>query len=106
MRDRAGAVCVTDKSAGRVMPYGRPRAVGVVFTPMSANRAVPTGAAIDPMPPERDDATPARRVFGRRVKFIWGASRVIRGRWHLGLFGRYERRNDLPRDLGLAISVR
>lgn len=41
----------------------------------------------------------------RRVKFIWGASRVIRARWHLGLFGYYER---APGDIwsGLAISMR
>ncbi|MEX2044416.1 MAG: hypothetical protein WD941_03620 [Opitutus sp.] len=42
---------------------------------------------------------------GRRVKFVWGASRVIQGRWHLGLIGIYERRPGVP-DSGLAISVR
>ncbi len=42
---------------------------------------------------------------GRRVKFVWGASQVIRGRWHLGLFGFYERQHGRP-DSGLAISVR
>lgn len=41
----------------------------------------------------------------RRVKFIWGASQVIRGRWHLGLFGFYDRFEG-ARDTGLAISVR
>ncbi len=41
----------------------------------------------------------------RRVKFIWGASRVIRGRWRLGLFGYYDRVVG-EREGGLAISVR
>jgi hypothetical protein len=40
-----------------------------------------------------------------RVKFIWGASRVIQGRWYLGLFGFYDRVEGV-RDDGLAISVR
>lgn len=41
----------------------------------------------------------------RRVKLIWGASQVIRGRWHAGLWGFYER---VPGDSssGLAISLR
>jgi len=39
-----------------------------------------------------------------RIKFVWGASRVIRGDWHLGLFGTYDR-TDRRHD-GLAISVR
>lgn len=40
-----------------------------------------------------------------RVKFIWGASKVIRGRWYLGLFGFYIRIEGVP-DSGLAISLR
>ena len=31
------------------------------------------------------------RVKVRRVKFVWGASKAINGRWHLGLLGFYER---------------
>lgn len=41
----------------------------------------------------------------RRVKLVWGASRVIRGRWYLGLFGLYDRVEGKHED-GLAISVR
>ena len=41
----------------------------------------------------------------RRIKLVWGASRVIRGHWHLGLFGYYERIEGEP-DSGMAISVR
>jgi tetratricopeptide (TPR) repeat protein len=41
----------------------------------------------------------------RRVKLVWGASQVIRGRWYLGLIGFYERRPGVP-DSGLAVSVR
>jgi predicted Zn-dependent protease len=41
----------------------------------------------------------------RRLKFIWGASGVIKGRWYLGLLGFYERVVGEP-DSGLAISVR
>ncbi len=40
-----------------------------------------------------------------RIKFIWGAGRVIRGRWYLGLFGFYDRVEGEP-DSGLAISLR
>ncbi len=40
-----------------------------------------------------------------RIKFIWGASRVIRARWRAGLYGFYERVPGVP-DGGLAISVR
>ncbi|HVS53352.1 MAG TPA: hypothetical protein VHD62_13430 [Opitutaceae bacterium] len=40
-----------------------------------------------------------------RVKFIWGAARAIPGRWHLGLFGFFDRGDGRHRD-GLAISVR
>lgn len=40
-----------------------------------------------------------------RVKFVWGASRVVQGRWYLGLFGRYDRAGGRRGD-GLAISVR
>ncbi len=42
---------------------------------------------------------------GRPVKFIWGASEVIRGRWILGLIGFYERRKG-GLEGGIAISVR
>ena len=41
----------------------------------------------------------------RRIKFVWGSSRVIKGRWYLGLFGLYGRRDGWRED-GLAISVR
>ena len=41
---------------------------------------VGAGAALAATRPPRDDR-PARQVF------IWGASRVIRGRWILGLVG-------------------
>ena len=41
----------------------------------------------------------------RRVKFVWGASRVIRGRWYLGLVGLYDRIEG-ERDSGIAISLR
>ena len=41
----------------------------------------------------------------RRVKFVWGAAKVIRGRWYLGLVGLYNRREGEWED-GLAISVR
>ncbi|MBI5690227.1 MAG: hypothetical protein HZC55_09005 [Verrucomicrobia bacterium] len=41
----------------------------------------------------------------RRVKFIWGASKVIRGKWFLGLVGLYNRREGARED-GIAISVR
>lgn len=44
-------------------------------------------------------------MIRRRVKFVWGASKVIRGIWYLGLFGFYERIEGV-RDSGLAISVR
>lgn len=40
-----------------------------------------------------------------RIKFIWGAGRVIRGRWYLGLFGFYDRVEGEP-DSGLAFSLR
>lgn len=43
--------------------------------------------------------------MSRRIKFVWGASRVIRGRWHLGLFGLYDR-SEGTREDGLAISLR
>lgn len=45
------------------------------------------------------------RFLGKRVKFIWGSSRVIRGDWHAGLFGFYDRVEGHRRD-GLAISLR
>ncbi|MBI5766748.1 MAG: tetratricopeptide repeat protein [Verrucomicrobia bacterium] len=41
----------------------------------------------------------------RRIKFVWGSSQVIRGRWFLGLFGFYDRRDGCRED-GLAISLR
>lgn len=41
----------------------------------------------------------------RRLKFIWGAGGVIKGRWYLGLLGFYDRVVGEP-DSGLAISVR
>lgn len=41
----------------------------------------------------------------RRIKFVWGASKVIRGHWYFGLFGFYDREAG-HRDDGLAISVR
>ena len=41
----------------------------------------------------------------RRIKFVWGASRVIKGRWYLGLFGLYDRVEGV-REGGFAISVR
>lgn len=40
-----------------------------------------------------------------RIKFIWGAGKVIRGRWYAGLFGFYDRVEGEP-DSGLAISLR
>lgn len=40
-----------------------------------------------------------------RLKFVWGGSRVIQARWHLGLFGFYSRVEG-KRDDGLAISGR
>ena len=41
----------------------------------------------------------------RHIKFIWGASEVIKGKWHFGLVGFYDRIEG-KRDDGLAISVR
>ncbi|MBP6507674.1 MAG: hypothetical protein KA257_08930, partial [Opitutaceae bacterium] len=40
-----------------------------------------------------------------RIKFIWGATKVIQARWHFGLFGFYEHAKGY-RDSGLVISVR
>lgn len=40
-----------------------------------------------------------------RVKFIWGASKVIRARWRFGLWGFYERVDGI-KSSGLAVSVR
>lgn len=40
-----------------------------------------------------------------RIKFIWGASKVIEARWRFGLWGFYERKQGHV-DSGLAISVR
>jgi hypothetical protein len=67
-----------------------------------ASRPIP---AAETKLPGKKHAPSSRRVFGRRVKFIWGASHVIRGRWYLGLVGRYDRVEGTPGD-GLAISVR
>ena len=41
----------------------------------------------------------------RHVKLIWGATRSIKGRWFLGLFGLYSRVEGKPED-ALAISLR
>lgn len=41
----------------------------------------------------------------RRVKLVWGAAKVIRGRWYFGLFGLYDRAEGKRED-GFAISVR
>lgn len=41
----------------------------------------------------------------RRIKLVWGASKVIRGRWYFGLFGLYDREEGQRED-GFAISVR
>jgi hypothetical protein len=41
----------------------------------------------------------------RRIKFIWGASKVIRGKWWFGLVGLYSRREGQRED-GIAVSVR
>lgn len=41
----------------------------------------------------------------RRIKYCWGASRVVRGKWLLGVICRYERAGNM-REEGIAISVR
>ena len=41
----------------------------------------------------------------RRIKLVWGAANVIRGRWYFGLFGLYDRLEG-EREGGLAISLR
>ncbi len=41
----------------------------------------------------------------RRIKYCWGASRVVRGKWVLGVICRYERSGNL-REGGFAVSVR
>jgi hypothetical protein len=41
----------------------------------------------------------------RRIKLVWGAAKVIRGRWYFGLFGLYDRAEGMRED-GIAISVR
>lgn len=41
----------------------------------------------------------------RRIKLVWGASEVIRGRWYFGLFGLYDRAEGKRED-GVAISLR
>ncbi|MCF7761519.1 MAG: hypothetical protein K9M98_13555, partial [Cephaloticoccus sp.] len=40
-----------------------------------------------------------------RLKFIWGASKVVMAQWRFGLWGFYERKAGLP-DSGLVISIR
>lgn len=47
----------------------------------------------------------AMALRATRIKFIWGASKVIAARWRFGLWGFYERKQGHP-DSGLAISVR
>lgn len=42
---------------------------------------------------------------GRRIKPVWGASDTIKGRWFLGLLGRYDR-GDGRGEQALAISIR
>jgi hypothetical protein len=54
---------------------------------------------------ELADGPASRRFFGKRIKFIWGASRVVDGRWYLGLVGFYDRADGFRND-GLAFSVR
>ena len=63
------------------------------------------GPPADAKLPGQKSGPSSRRIFGRRIKFIWGASRVIQGRWYLGLVGRYDRVAGMPGD-GVAISVR
>lgn len=41
----------------------------------------------------------------RRIKLVWGAAKVIRGRWYFGLFGLYDRAEGKRED-GIAISLR
>jgi len=41
----------------------------------------------------------------RRIKYCWGASRVVRGKWFLGVICRYERAGNTRED-GIAVSVR
>jgi predicted Zn-dependent protease len=45
------------------------------------------------------------KIGQRRIKFIWGASRVIQARWRFGLIGFYEHVKGHPGS-GLAVSVR
>jgi len=44
-------------------------------------------------------------VKNLKIKFIWGGSRAIPGRWYLGLFGLYDR-GEGRRGRGIAISMR
>jgi len=44
-------------------------------------------------------------IPSRRVKFIWGASKIVQGRWYLGLLGFYTREEGVPGG-AIAISVR
>lgn len=45
------------------------------------------------------------KIGQRRIKFIWGASRVIQARWRFGLIGFYEHVKGHPGS-GVAVSVR
>ena len=45
------------------------------------------------------------RFRATRIKFIWGASKVIHARWRFGLWGFYDRVEGMPHS-GLAISLR
>ena len=73
---------------------------------MSDGPVDPSRAAAEAKRPEAPEAPPARRFLGRRIKLVWGAARVIQGRWHFGLFGWYTRVEGNPADDGLAISMR
>ena len=72
---------------------------------MSDDLASPPRPAADAKRPGKKNASQSRRVFGRRIKFIWGSSRIIRGHWHLGVYSWYDRVAGKPWS-GLAISVR
>jgi tetratricopeptide (TPR) repeat protein len=41
----------------------------------------------------------------RRIKFVWSSSKIAGGRWHLGLFGLYDR-GEGHHEEGLAVSLR
>ena len=90
--------------AGRFASIAQP--ADVLSKRMSDDPVSARQAAADTKLPEESEAPPSRRFLGRRVKFVWGAARVIQGRWHLGLFGWYPRVEGNPAEDGLAISVR